>query len=442
MYRIKDIQKALFNVVGWQQSYDPTNAIETELTRSESGLTFQAAHPLLTLKNIRAIMPDDFGLQFAEWNMLTYYYVGDIVRYDGILWICKKQHSDQQPTASDFNLDYSRDDYGNPYWKPYNPLSEYLRTLTRDGITEAVQHFAREKQIEKQSKSLLERKTFFDGAGRLANVVQNKGNIVGFEIVPLRSMGVTVKIERVGLQFAGAKGVIKLYLYHSSQSEPIKTFDLEFDGKDGTFKWFDLSDCYLPYIGANTDSGGSYYLCYKQDELPFGAEAINVSKDWSREPCGSCNVGSVADWRELTRYIQISPFKTAAVEGDGLWDISQNIYTNTSNYGLNCCVSVCCDLTDFIISQRSIFAEVIQKQVAVMALRTMALNPEVRVNRNQINAERAELLYEIDGNTNGYRPNGLGAVLANCYKAININTQGIDRICLACKNKGVRYTSV
>ena len=69
------------------------------------------------------------------------------------------------------------------------------------------------------------------------------------------------------------------------------------------------------------------------------------------------------------------------------------------------------------------------------------MNPYARVNRNQSNAMRSDILYELDGNTQG-RATGLGWELKQAYKALNISTEGIDRICLACANKGVNYSTV
>jgi hypothetical protein len=174
-------------------------------------------------------------------------------------------------------------------------------------------------------------------------------------------------------------------------------------------------------------------------------EAINVAKDWSREPCGTCNIGSVEAWRELTKYLLISPFKVAAsetfMEYPELWDIEQNIYTNTCNYGMNVEVTVACDLTDFIIRERQVFATVLQRQVAYTLLRTMAMNPEVRVNRNQSNVSQQNILYELDGNTEG-RENGLGMQLRKAYEALDIDTRGIDRICMTCRPVGLKYRTV
>lgn len=200
---------------------------------------------------------------------------------------------------------------------------------------------------------------------------------------------------------------------------------------------------FLPYISDANNAGGAWFLCYNQDDLPAGMQAINVSKDWSGEPCGTCTgYGNIEAWRQLTKYLQISPFMYNApetfAEYPELWDIAYTMYTNTLNYGLNCEITVGCDLTDFIVEQRAIFQTVIQRQVAAIALRTLAMNPNVRVNRNQSNASKMEILYELDGNVEG-RPGGLGYDLKKAFEALRLDTQGIDRICLSCNNRGVKY---
>lgn len=383
MIRISDIQQALFHLVGWEQDYDPEKAIAATLTQTDSGLYFQQAHPMVTLENIRAIMPE-----------------GEHVTLDA-----------------------------------------FLTNLTNKAVTKTVQTFLQKKSLLKESRSLLERRSLFDGAGRMTNTIQNGQRIVGMEIVPAYSAGVTVRIERVGLQMTGATGHVTLYIFHSSQRDPFKTIDFEVTKGNGSMEWKDLTDCYLPYQGET----GAWYLVYNQADLPEGMEAVNVTKDWSREPCGTCNRGSLEAWRELTKYIMVSPMKVPASETfqefPELWDISQNVYTNTHNYGINMMISVGCDLTDFIIKQRDIFATALQRQLACDVLRTLALNPNVRVNRNQSNASLADLLYEVDGNPQG-RETGLGKELREAYDALDFDTRGLDRICLTCRPVGVRYSHV
>ena len=440
MIRINEICEALKNVCGWEQSYDPAKAIDDNLTQTESGLYFQGAHPLLTLDNMAAIMPDDWGIQYPVWDALTQWKQNKVVQYGNdtngnkLFWKAKADNVGEEPTEDSL------------FWSKYNILSDFLERMTRNGIATAIQTFTQIKQLDKETRNLLERRTFFDGAGRIRATLQNNHKLVGFEIVPVRAMGVTAKIEKIGLQMTGGTGVVRMYLFHSSQIDPIKTFDLNFTVTNGGFQWFPLTDCYLPYISDKNNAGGAWFLCYNQDELPAGMEAINVSKDWSREPCGTCNMGSVEVWRELTKYLQVTPFMYNApetfAEYPELWDIAYTMYTRTQNYGLNCEITIGCDLTDFIISQRRIFQTVIQRQVAAIALRTLAMNPNVRVNRNQSNATRMDILYELDGNTSGVRPGGLGYDLKKSYEALQIDTQGLDRICLACNNRGVRYRTV
>lgn len=440
MIRINEICEALKNVCGWEQSYDPAKAIDDNLTQTESGLYFQGAHPLLTLDNMEAIMPDDWGIQYPVWDALTQWKQNKVVQYGNdtngnkLFWKAKADNVGEEPTEDSL------------FWSKYNILSDFLERMTRNGIATAIQTFTQIKQLDKETRNLLERRTFFDGAGRIRATLQNNHKLVGFEIVPVRAMGVTAKIEKIGLQMTGGTGVVRMYLFHSSQIDPIKTFDLNFTVTNGGFQWFPLNDCYLPYISDKNNAGGAWFLCYNQDELPAGMEAINVSKDWSREPCGTCNMGSVEVWRELTKYLQVTPFMYNApetfAEYPELWDIAYTLYTRTQNYGLNCEITIGCDLTDFIISQRQIFQTVIQRQVAAIALRTLAMNPNVRVNRNQSNATRMDILYELDGNTSGVRPGGLGYDLKKSYEALQIDTQGLDRICLACNNRGVRYRTV
>lgn len=440
MIRINEICEALKNVCGWEQSYDPAKAIDDNLTQTESGLYFQGAHPLLTLDSMEAIMPDDWGIQYPVWDALTQWKQNKVVQYGNdtngnkLFWKAKADNVGEEPTEDSL------------FWSKYNILSDFLERMTRNGIATAIQTFTQIKQLDKETRNLLERRTFFDGAGRIRATLQNNHKLVGFEIVPVRAMGVTAKIEKIGLQMTGGTGVVRMYLFHSSQIDPIKTFDLNFTVTNGGFQWFPLTDCYLPYISDKNNAGGSWFLCYNQDELPAGMEAINVSKDWSREPCGTCNIGSVEVWRELTKYLQVTPFMYHApetfAEYPELWDIAQTLYTRTQNYGLNCEITIGCDLTDFVISQRAIFQTVIQRQVAAIALRTLAMNPNVRVNRNQSNASRTDILYELDGNTSGVRPGGLGYDLKKAYEALRIDTQGLDRICLSCNNRGVKYRTV
>lgn len=431
MYRLKEIGAAMANVVGWDQSYNPANAIDEKLTVTESGLTFQDAHPLCTLENVKSIMPDDFGYQYPNWVAGTYD-AGDIVNNLSGVWQANKQTSDEPKV-------------GATDWDKYNLLNDYLRTLTNSGINKVIQEFVKLKTLDRETRNLLDSVRVYDGSGRYTNDIQNTGKVVGFEIVPLNQLGITTKIEKIGLQMKGGTGKVRVYLFHTSQVDPIQTADLDFTVTNGGFQWFTVKDWFLPYMGAGTNAGGSWYLCYNQNDLPAGMTAINANKDWSREPCGTCNQGSIDVWRQVTKYIQLSPFMTTALttfdQFPELWPNTQTMYTNATSYGMNVEMTVGCDLTDFFIQQRNIFANVIQGQVATNMLRALAMNPEVKVNRNQSNASKMDILYELDGNTTSPRPGGLGYELKKAYQSLRLDMQGMSHECLGCRNNGVRYKS-
>lgn len=434
MIRLQEIQEGLAHLVGWEQNYNPNNQIDDSLTQSESGLSFQGAHPLVTLENIANIMPDDYFFRYPAWVNNVSYLKGAKVSHSNIVWIANANNVGSEPSAN------------NNDWAEYNMLSDYVADLTRNGINTAVQTFLMRKQLSEETKSLVDHRTFFDGAARLQSIIDPRGKIVGFEIIPVRAMGVTTKIERIGLQMRGAVGNVTMYLFHSSQSEPIKTLTFNYTNTSGAFQWFTPAEpVYLPYLGGDTDAGGAWFLCYNQDELPDGMRALNVAKDWSAEPCQTCLGGSIEAWKAITKYLQVSPFSISAPEGfteqPELFDIGSIAYTNTVNYGLNVEISIGCDLTDFIIKQRDLFATLIQKQVAVNVLRTLALNPEVRVNRNQVNVSREEILFAVDGPVQG-RASGLAYELEMAYKALSFDTKGLSRICLKCNTHGVSYGHV
>lgn len=429
MIRIDSIQTALMHLVGWEQGFDPQVQIDDSLTETESGLYFQQAHPMVTLENIRSVMPETYLYKYDEWNAETEYTSGNKVQYDGKIY----------DSLVDENIGNVPDVSGTA-WKEFSFLSWFIERMTRQAIAKTVQTFLQKKSLLKESRSLLERRSLFDGAGRMTNTIMNGQRLVGMEIVPAYSMGVTTRIERIGLQMVGGTGTVTLYVFHSSQVDPLYTIDFDVQKGDGSMEWKDLKDVYLPYLGDT----GAWYVVYNQADLPDGMEAVNVTKDWSREPCGTCNRGSVEAWRELTKYVMVSPMKAPVMETFGeypeLWDIKDNIYTNTHNYGINMTLSVGCDLTDFIIEQRAMFATVLQRQLAADFLRLLAMNPDVRVNRRQSNATTVDLLYEVDGNPQG-RETGLGRDLREAYEALDLDTRGIDRICLTCRPVGVRYTT-
>lgn len=446
MVRAIDIQEKLLHLIGWEQNYDTSDLkISDALTVSESGIYFQQIHPLLTLQNLSCIAPDFKNIEYAEYNPEMPYSKGNIVKYNDTTYKALQKSVGRQP------------DIESEYWVETNPFSEWLENKTKASIQKAISRYCNEKIVQGTYKTLCESRTLFDGTGRLVDVVKNKKNLVGFEIVPVRAKGVTTKINKIGLQFT-EPGDYTLYLMHSSMDAPVKVIKLNKVRKN-SIEWFSVEDVYLPYQSDDNDAGGSWYLCYFQSELPEGSQAIRKDKDWSKEPCGSCSRRELLAWMAWSKYIEIHPFfvneelieainfnedfnNDFAKQPIHLWDVDNNQYTYNNNYGLNLEVTISCDITDFIIEQRMMFQDIIAKQVAIDMLKEFAYNANVRTNRHSINASRLDILYELDGDSSSMKKSGLNYQLDLAFKAINISTQGIDRVCLPCKNNGIKYRTV
>lgn len=435
MVRANDIQEKLLHLIGWEQNYDTSDLkISDALTVSESGLYFQQIHPLLTLQNMSCIAPDFKNITFPEYNSEKEYSKGNVVDYQGTRYKALQKAQGKQP------------DIESEYWVETNLFSEWLESKTKASIQKAIARYCNEKTVEGTNKPLCESRTLFDGTGRLVDTVKNKKNLVGFEIMPVRAKGVTTKINKICLQFTKA-GEYTLYLMHSSMDAPVKIIKLN-KIRDNSAEWFTVDDLYLPYQSEDNDAGGSWYLCYFQSELPEGSQAIRKDKDWSKEPCGSCSRRELITWMAWSKYLEIHPFfvneELINTEDESLhlWDVENNQYTYDNNYGLNLEVTVSCDITDFIVEQRMMFQDVIAKQVAVDMLREFAYNSNVRTNRHSINASRLDILYEVDGDSSSIKKSGLSYQLDMAFKAIKLSTSGIDRVCLPCRNNGIKYRTV
>lgn len=427
MIRIADIQDKMLHLVGWKQSYDLSDImLSSNLTQTESGMYFQQIHPLLTLDNLRSIAPDFQNFNWQVYDVNKAYKSGEVVRVDDSLY----KAIQDVPAETDI-LD-------SEYWTETNPFSEWLEEKTKASIVKLVNKFINMKLADKATKSLIENKILFDGTGRLTNKIENRNKLVGFEIDTVRSKGVTVKIDKIGLQMT-EPGSYTLYIFHSSNPEPIYTLIFE-KTKANSLEWFKpKDDILLPYESANTDAGGSWYLVYKQSELPENAQAIYKDRDWSTGPCKACSRSEFLAYQAWSRYMEVHPFY---ISEDEEFDPEIMNFTYDKNYGINLEVSAYCDLTDFIIKQRAMFQDVLSKQVAIDFLREFAYNPNVRTNRHSINTSKLDILVELDGDSNSMRQSGLSYELDIALKALSISTQGLDRVCLPCVNNGIKYRSI
>lgn len=373
MYNAATLKTELLGLVGWRQNEDSGGTQLQSMTTSVSGLWFNDAHPLLTIDSLLSVAPD-----------------------------YEKLHSGNQALIN-------------------TSFTNWLQEKTEAGILFAINEWIQRKFAVKTAKNLLERKQLLDVSGHIQNTDTNKGKLVGFELVPKRSLGTTIKIEQIGLQLTDGQDV-DVYLFHSESTAHKETTTITYAGSGGlvwkTVNW-ELSGT------------GTYYIVYQQNGM--AGNSVNGVQDYSYHKGG-------ATIYPAGKYFNINAFEITAAE-TSLWDISHVAYVHDTNFGLNLKMSVHCDYTTLITEQKDLFKTVIQKGVAMTLLREFAFNGNVRINRHESNASQTTVLYEIDGDSQG-RPGGLKKEFVDAIEAITFDFEGIDRTCLPCRKRSVRYSSI
>ena len=449
MLRAKHIQDSLLGLVGWKQTDDanPDLLLSSNLLGSESGLYYQQAHPLLTLNNMASIAPDFSDYTKPEYDGATTYSKDQVVKVSTT--------TEETTTVKYFkaiedvpvNMKPGVTEGWPNYWIETSPFSEWLEDKTRSTIYKAIYQYLNEKQNKGTYKNLLEDRILFDVTTRISDKITNTEALVGFEILPARAKGVTIKVNKIGLHFS-MPGTYKVYIMHSSRQAPVHVLTFT-KTLANTCEWFKTDGLYLPYIESENGAvAGSWYICYIQSELPANSQAINRSYDWSGMTCRTCNRRDYEAYLAWSKYMEINPFRVngndLSIEDESLalWDAEDMQYFTDKTWGLNLDVTVGCDLTDFIVDQRWLFQDVLMKQMAVDALREFVYNPNVRTNRHSVNAGRTEILYEIDGDSSSMRESGLAYELKQAFDAVKLATSGINRVCLPCCNHGLRYKPI
>ena len=456
MLRAKHIEDSLLGLVGWKQTDDanPDLLLSSNLLGSESGLYYQQAHPLLTLNNMASIAPDFSDYTKPEYDENSAYSKDQVVKVTTqdaseppVITVKYFKAIDNVPAGIKPEVS---EGWPN-YWIETSPFSEWLEDKTRSTIYKAIYTYLNDKQNKGTYKNLLEDRILFDVTTRISDKIDNTDALVGFEIIPARAKGVTIKVNKIGLHFS-MPGTYKVYIMHSSKQGPV--YSLTFTKtQPNTCEWFKTDGLYLPYIGSEDGTvAGSWYVCYLQSELPANSQAINRSYDWSGMTCRTCNRRDYEAYLAWSKYMEINPFRVNSNDlvfdesGEtptlDLWDAEDMQYFVDKTWGINLDVTVGCDLTDFIIDQRWLFQDVLMKQMAVDALREFVYNPNVRTNRHSVNAGRTEILYEIDGDSSSMRESGLAYELKQALGAVSLATSGINRVCLPCCNHGLRYKPI
>lgn len=439
MFIKSTVIECLFGLAGFRQTSNPDYPQLTDsLIETQSGLFYQDEQPLITIENIDQSLKNYDKYIYPAYVALTEYLKGQQVEFNGqayesLVGTIALPNTGNQPDISPAE------------WVALNLLSEKLTGLVKSSINKVLTTVMNNKKIRENTKGILDDIYLFDGVGRMRDKEVKKGRFVGLSFKVKRQRDLVAIIKKIGLQFDSVNNAFDLYLFHSSQEDPIKKFTYDVTGKS-SMNWQIQENFVLTYNGIEFDAGGVFYLGYYEEDLT--GQAINKTYNWGASPsCASCNrsYGYYQQWSNYFDFIPISissseltDIKPSDPGGAKLFDIDRLAYHYDANFGINLEVTAQCDLTEFICGNKELFTDAILLQVAHDILMEIAYNTRNNVISKEI---RTLAMYELDNRENNTP--GLIKRLNKEIEGIDFEMSNLNSVCQTCLDQwGPRHTQV
>lgn len=357
-YNIVDIQNSLFDLVSFRNTMDTDEyTLDSNIFGTpESGQYYNDSFALLELDNLKYLSPFQEGWNYEVYSSSTVYNENDIVKStsDNSVYYISLVDSNQGNSLTDTN-----------YWARKYPFSEWLEKKIKNNVINPLfNEVFLKKKLNQVSKSLLTNLNLFKGVSNINKTVVKAGRFVNMKFQLASYKNVKLIIDKIGLQFTEAES-FNLYVYHSSQYEPIRTIPVTYSKANRSSEWFTLDqEIELEFDSNDYDSGGYFYIGYYENDINGSAIRFDYNYGGACTSCGS----NASIWRE--HYDQYSKFMIVEpsmvlngnLNGTNLWDIDHDNAVSNQNWGLNFSFRIVCDVTNFIITNRSLFTNaLIQK---------------------------------------------------------------------------------
>jgi hypothetical protein len=319
-------------------------------------------------------------------------------------------------------------------------LSTFLTSIRKSSITSLLNDVMTKKLSAHSIKTKLSDTQVFDSTARFSNLLSKRGRFVGWVFRPVRSEHTFHKIPRIAIQTSLSQTGIPIYVYHSSQKEPIQMVTINSTGNSGV-TWTDLeTPLLLNYL--EYDAGGFYYIGYYEEDLDVNNQAIYKDHDLSKLQCGTCNPFNTRAYKDWSKYISIS---TAYVEGsklDGsdMVSVEDVEIENINNYGLNFRIESYCDITKFLTENKSIMTPALQVRYAIDLMRYIEMSA-LRANKvtDQLK-DQAFVAINGQKSENGFvKIKGLIHDYDDYLKGLNFDLSKIDPVCLPSKDRSISW---
>ena len=372
---------------------------------------------LLSTENITQCQSNFQKYRYDKWIVADPYSEKDLVQDGGLVY----EAIQNVPAGTPLN--------DTAYWFEMDNFNQYLYQKKLQGIDKALNFVFDQKKIRNKVKSIYENIRLFDGVANYRDKIVNSNNFVGLRFRLKDDRDLVTIINQIGTQFTEAAS-FNLYLYHSSQQEPLATIPISHT-KPNSSQWTTANDLNIRYVDDSHDAGGEYFLGYAQSELGTAQALKMYSLNWYRGfDCKSCN-RSYNYWRNYSPWLDISSFSVSEdsfTVGVDLFDPDKVGYTIDNNYGLNINMTNKCDLTSFFIQEKQILAEAIKNATGLAILDDMASNIRgTNTAANQLKEEAKVQTVSVDG-----IDGTVFDMVQNNLRGLSFDLSGLQSECLAC----------
>ncbi len=413
MFNVATIQEEFLALIGYRPDDNPEIAFNPigDLLGGSSGIVINGQHALLTIDNLVNLAPPFEEYTYPAWAIGTTYAKGTLVTDSG------KYYASVQGTNVGHAVALT------DWWRETNPFNEWLRNITLDAITQVVNDWINKKFERKTAANLLHRNWLFNYPGHEYQPIGTTGRFVALRVIACPYIDVLTRVDRLSLHMSGSEN-IPLKLFRNGGATPIETHTLDVGTATGLTGTFETSPEW------ELERNEVYYIAIDTEDLTT-AELQNSIGNMDRVRWGDKYFPGVMPFAEVSGFHHEGP-------GEIGWDEVSPRITTGNNFGFNLILSSRCDYTEFLVDHKDLFPDLLAKGVAMALLRQFAYNPKAAVNRTEGNVNRASILYEIDGDSQGPRPGGIRYLYNQTMARSTFDSTKLSKFCLPCGNRGMK----
>ena len=203
---------------------------------------------------------------YLAWDGLVNYTIGDLVRYDDgaheFIYVARQASLNQIPS------------WDSDFWE--TNLSDYLRKMIRDAAEHCISTYIQNVTSENDIAADMKVQPLFQANSTVKEIVSQSGanEFLGVRVRLADVQHIQVRFAKIGIYCTGAQ-TLPLYLYHSSQTEPIAQFQINLLPTDvNKFVWKDIldlsgtaKDAVVNFFDNSHNTRGVFYFGYYRNDL-------------------------------------------------------------------------------------------------------------------------------------------------------------------------------